>query len=87
MDDAIALRIARIYAAIGASEEANLNTLKANVVRTDRVNAIWQDFRRGMSDEELSNQAHTVIHNIANLSNHLLSCLSRNWNFPAWSLA
>lgn len=78
MDDAIALRIARIYAAIGASEEANLNTLKANVVRTDRVNAIWQDFRRGMSDEELSNQAHTVIHNIANLSNHLRRWAAQN---------
>jgi hypothetical protein len=71
MDDAIRQRISRIYAAIGAIEEADPHKLKATVIQTDRINAVFQDFRGGLSDDELSNQAHTVIHNIANLRDHL----------------
>ena len=72
MDDAIRQRISRIYAAIGAIEEADPHKLKATVIETDKMKAVFQDFRGGFSDDELSNQAHTVIHNIANLRDHLL---------------
>jgi len=71
MDDAILQRISRIYAAIGAIEEDDPNKLKATVIQTDKIKAVLQDFRGGFSDDELSNQAHSVIHNIANLGDHM----------------
>lgn len=71
MDDAIRQRISRIYAAIGAIEEADPQKLKATVIQTEKIHAVFQDFRGGFSDDELSNQAHTVIHNIANLRDNL----------------
>ncbi len=71
MDDVILQRINRIYAAIGEIEEDDPNKLKATVIQTDKIQAIFQDFRAGLSDDDLSNQAHSVIHNIANLRDHL----------------
>jgi hypothetical protein len=71
MDDTIGQRISRIYAAIGAIEQADPHMLKATVIQTNKIRAVFQDFRGGFSDDELSNQAHTVIHNIANLRDHL----------------
>ncbi len=71
MDDTIRTRMSRIYAAIGAIEEDDPNKLKATVIQTDKITGFSQDFRAGLSDDELSNQAHTVIHNIANLHDHL----------------
>jgi hypothetical protein len=78
MDDAIRQRISRIYAAIGAIEEADPNKLKATVIQTDKIKAVFQDFRGGLSDDELSNQAHTVIHTIANLRDHLRRWAAQN---------
>ncbi len=78
MDNAIRQRISRIYAAIGAIEEKDPLKLKATVVQTERINAVFQDFRGGFSDDELSNQAHTVIHNIANLRDHLRRWAAQN---------
>ncbi len=71
MDDTISVRISRIYAAVGAAEEHDPNKLKATVIQTDEVRGVLQDFRGALTDDELSNQAHTVIHNIANLRDHL----------------
>jgi hypothetical protein len=71
MDDAILERISRIYAAIGAIEEDDPNELKATVIQTDDTKGVLLDFRGGFSDHDLSNQAHIVIHNIANLYYHL----------------
>ena len=71
MDDAILQRISRIYAAIGSIEEDDPQKLKATVIQTDKIKAVFQDFRGGFSDDDLSNQAHSVIHNIANLRDHL----------------
>lgn len=70
MEDAILQRINRIYAAIGSIEE-DPHKLKATVIQTEKIKAIFQDFRGGFSDDDLSNQAHSVIHNIANLRDHL----------------
>lgn len=71
MDDEIHQRINRIYAAIGLIEEDDPHKLKATVIQTDKIKAVFQDFRGGFSDDDLSNQAHSVIHNIANLRDHL----------------
>ena len=58
-------------AAIGSIEEDDSHKLKATVIQTDKIKAVFQDFRGGFSDDDLSNQAHSVIHNIANLRDHL----------------
>ena len=71
MDDELIHRIRRVYAAVGAVEEADLDKLKATVIRAKNVTAVFQDFRGGLGDEELSNFAHSLIHNIANLYSHL----------------
>ena len=71
MYEAILQRISRIYAAIGLIEEDDPHNLKATVIQTEKIKAVFQDFRGGFSDEDLSNQAHSVIHNIANLCDHL----------------
>ena len=71
MDDAILLRIKRLYAAIGSIEEDDPNKLKATVIQTDKIKGMSQDFRGGFSDAELSNQVQTVIYNIAHLRDPL----------------
>jgi hypothetical protein len=77
-NSAICQRISRIYAAIGAIEEADPHKLNATVIQTGNVKAVFQDFRGGFSDDELSNQAHSVIHNIANLRDHLRRWAGQN---------
>jgi hypothetical protein len=76
MNNAILQRISRIYAAIGSIEEDDPHKLKATVICTEKIKAVIQDFRGGFSDDELSNLAYSVIHNIANLRDHL-----RRWAF------
>lgn len=71
MDEELNHRIRRIYAAIGATEETDLQKLQGTVVKTKTVIGIYQDFSGGLSNVELSNLAHSMIHNIANLPDHL----------------
>ncbi len=78
MGDAILQRINRIYAAIGAIEEDDPTKLKATVIQTDKIKSVSQDFRGGFTDDELLNQAHTVIHNVANLRDHLRRWAAHN---------
>ena len=78
MDNDISQRINRIYAAIGAVEESDPKKLRAAIVETDKIKAVDQDFRSGLSDEELSNQAYLLIYNIANLGDHLLQWAAQN---------
>ena len=52
MDDTIRQRVSRIYAAIGVIEERDPKKLRATVVETDKVRAVFQNFRGGFSDEE-----------------------------------
>jgi len=78
MDDELIQRIRRIYAAIGATEETDLGKLKATVVRTRNVVFVHQDFRGALDNEELSNLAHSLIHNIANLGDHLRKWAAHN---------
>ena len=45
--------------------------LPAKLIRDERVIAIFQDFAGTSSAHDLANLAYTVIHNIANLRDHL----------------
>jgi hypothetical protein len=83
MDDAIRERITRIYAAIGTIEITDPQKLKATVIQTEKINAVFQDFRGGLSDAELSNHVHTVIHNVANLRDHLRRWAAQNGQHTA----
>jgi hypothetical protein len=78
MDNEVIERIRRIYAAIGAVEETDLSKLKGTLVRTQSVLLVHQDFRGGLDDDQLSNLAHSLIHNIANLENHLRKWAAHN---------
>ena len=78
MDAEIQERVRRIYAAIGAVEERDPRELKAQVISTDKIHGMFQDFRSGLNDDELLNHAHTLIYNIANLRDHLRRWAVRN---------
>ena len=78
MNDSILERISRIYASIDTSEEYDPNKLKATFIQTKKHVVMLQDFRGGLSDAELSNQAHTVIHNIANMRDNLRRWAAHN---------
>jgi hypothetical protein len=75
--DTILQRISRVYAAIDDIEEDDPNKLRATVVKTDKFRVVL-DFLKGFSDEDLSNYAHMVIHNIANLRDHLRKWAAHN---------
>ena len=71
-------RISRIYSSIGAVEETDPNKLKATVIAMDGITAVFQDFRGGLANAELSNIAYMLIHNIANLHDHLKKWAANN---------
>ncbi len=70
----IQARIRLLYAAIGATEETDPEKLRATVVATDSQIHFRQDFRGGLTDDDLTNQVLMVIHHIANLRDNL-----NNW--------
>ena len=71
-------RIHRIYSSIKAVEETDPNKLKATVITTDKCIDVFQNFRGGLNDAELSNLAHTLIYNIAHLKNCLIQWAKDN---------
>lgn len=77
MDD-IHQRIGRIYSAIEVAQESDPQKLRGKFVQTEKFFGMFHDFRGGLSDEELSNQAYSVIHNIANLKDNLKRWASKN---------
>ena len=64
-------RILRIYSSIRSVEETDMQKLKANMIVTEKITAVCQNFRGGLTNEELTNLSYTLIHNIANLHDHL----------------
>ena len=78
MNDSILERISRIYASIDTSEEYDPNKLKATFIQTKKHVDMLQDFRSGLSDAELSNQAHSLINNIAHLHYNLSRWAAHN---------
>ena len=78
--DELIHRVKRIYEAIGALEEHDLEKLRAVEVRTEKLTFVHQDFSGGQSIEKLSNIAHSLIHNIANLRDYLRRWAVQNGN-------
>jgi hypothetical protein len=71
VEDDINIKIRRIYAALDAVEETNFDLFKPTVIRDSQTIEIMQSFEGDLTKEELSNLAHSLIHNIANLYEHL----------------
>ena len=71
-------RVRRIYAALGETVEEDVSTLKPKVIRRETSIAFFQDFRGGLTKEQIVNVAHTAIHNIANLVDHLRQWAKRH---------
>jgi hypothetical protein len=78
MSGELAARVRRIYAAIDAVQEFDLAKVPATVISTPRFHGVMQDFRGGMSEEQISNAAHILIYNIANLRDHLSRWVKSN---------
>ena len=78
MYDTILQRIRRIYDSIGDIEEYDPNKFKATVIQNDKIKAVFQDFRGGFSNGDLSNYAHLVIHNLANLQDNVKRWAAHN---------
>lgn len=78
MDDTILQRIRRIYDSIGDIEEYDPNKLRATVIQNEKIKAIFQDFRGDFSNGDLSNYAHMVLHNLANLQDNLRRWAAHN---------
>lgn len=64
-------RIKRIYAAITVAEESNLELFEPIVMEDGDTLEITQDFQGTLNQEELANLAYSIIHNIANLRDHV----------------
>ena len=63
--DELLSRIKRIYASIGTLQEFDMEKLPAKeVFRNNRVVGVFQDFTGALSEEDIANTAHIVIHNI-----------------------
>jgi len=71
VDEALQNRIRRIYAAIGDTAEIDISKFRPQFGRSGECVFVFQDFRGSLSDEQISNIAHSAIHNLANLSDHL----------------
>jgi len=74
----LAHRIRRIHAAFGATVEEDLEKLEAKLIHTENVKSVFQNFSGGLSPEELENLAFSLIHNIANLHDHLNKWAARS---------
>ncbi len=76
-DDLISM-VQRLYAAIGATEEPDISKFMPKVINDGNRVGFYQDWSSGRSDAELANIAHSLIHNIANLWDHLKKWAARN---------
>lgn len=68
-------RIRRMYAAVAAGTDDNISGIKPTAEhRTARSYGAHYDFSNGASAEELENDAHTMIYNVAHFKDH-----ARKW--------
>jgi hypothetical protein len=71
-------RIRRVYAAIDPLHDFDIGKLPAKVVQNERGIGMFQDFSGGLTKEDIENLAYAVVHNIANLQDHLRRWAANN---------
>ena len=69
--DDLTFRVRRIYAALGAVEITDMSKFVPQLINNGQRKGFSQNFRGGLSDEELVNFVYSLIENIANLRNVL----------------
>ena len=69
--DDLIFRVRRMYLAFGAVEEADVSKFVAQVINDGRKRGFYQDWSGGLTKEELTNTAYSLIANIANLEAYL----------------
>jgi len=82
-NDELLNRVDRIYASVDATQEIDMTKLPG-IVRQEQ-GGVWfyQDFSSGLSKAEIQNIAYSLIHNIANLKDHLRRWARQNGTDPA----
>lgn len=81
-NDEVLDRLHRIYAALEAVIEDDLNKFPPKVVSNERCFATYQDFLGGLNPAQLSNLAHSFIDNITNLEDHLRKWTKKHGQDP-----
>jgi hypothetical protein len=71
-------RLHRCYAAVDAAVEGDLSKFPPKIIADEKQFGMYQDFLCGLTEPQISNLAHTVIHNIANLRDHLRRWAGKN---------
>jgi len=82
-NDELLNRIDRIYASVDATQEFDMTKLPGIVWQQQGGVGFYQDFRGGLSQAEIQNIAYSLIHNIANLKDHLRRWARQNGTDPA----
>jgi len=77
-DDDLRFRIKRIFAAVDSVIETDISKCMPKVIKDGRRIGIYQDWSHGLSNAEISNIAHMLIYNVANLKDHLKKWAERN---------
>ena len=82
MDDELARRIRRIYAALGETIETDMSQLPAYVVPTERIRGFFQDFSGGDTPDHLENTLQSLIAIVASFEYHLRRWAHHNGHDP-----
>jgi len=77
-NDNLILRVKRLYAAIKATEETDFSKLLPKVINDGHRKGFSQDWSGGLSEEEITNIAHSLIGNIAHFDAHLKKWADQN---------
>ncbi len=71
-------RMQRLYASLDATEVDDMQLLPAKVSRSPYVVGLYQDFSGNATSEGLENDTYMLIHNIANIHEHLKAWAAKN---------
>ena len=82
-NDELLGRVDRIYASVDAAQEFDMTKLPGIVGQQQGLVWVYQDFTGGLSQAEIQNIAYSLIHNIANLKDHLRRWARQNGTDPA----
>ena len=81
--DELAIRLKRIYTALGEGVETDPSNFPARVGRTPNVVFMFQDFRGGLTTEQMMNLTYSLVHQVFNLRDHLKRWAEANGKSPA----
>ena len=76
--DELVERLHRIYAAVSETVEGDLAKFPPKVISDEKGFSMYQDFLGGLSDSQISNYVYGLVHNIANLPDHLKRWARKN---------